>query len=103
MVYSLNCKLTLNVLIFIKIPYNITMPIIRIDPEKEKKKENLVINPAKREELENKKLKEENYKKMKKSQRIWKLCYLIGVIIFFALGIIIICAINYGTKGYFGL
>lgn len=79
------------------------MPIIRIDPEKEKKKENLVINPAKREELENKKLKEENYKKMKKSQRIWKLCYLIGVIIFFALAIIIICAINYGTKGYFGL
>lgn len=79
------------------------MPIIRIDPEKEKKKENPVINPAKREELENKKLKEENYKKMKKSQRIWKLCYLIGVIIFFALGIIIICAINYGTKGYFGL
>ena len=79
------------------------MPIIRIDPEKEKKKENLVINPAKREELENKKLKEENYKKMKKSQRIWKLSNLTGAIIFFALGIIIICAINYGTKGYFGL
>ena len=65
--------------------------------------EAIELSANKIEELENKKLKEENYKKMKKSQRIWKFCYLIGVIIFFALGIIIICAINYGTKGYFGL